>query len=204
MSQISEPLELAKDAQDLLFREARTANTFSDEPVTEEQVRAVHDLVKYGPTAMNSQPLRIVLLRSPQSRERLVRHMSEGNQAKTRTAPLTAILAYDSEFYEKADRFFPDRAQSVRDMFSGNAEARANFAKLNATLQIGYFLVGVRAAGLAAGPMTGFDAAAVDAEFFPEGRYRSLVVMNIGRPGADHPQFPRLPRLEYEDMVTEL
>ena len=204
MSQISEPLELAKDAQDLLFREARTANTFSGEPVSEEQVRAIYDLVKYGPTAMNTQPLRIVLLRSRESRERLVQHMAEGNQAKTLSAPLTAILAYDSEFHEKADRFFPDRAQGIRDMFSSSAEARATTAKLNASLQIGYFLIGVRAAGLAAGPMTGFDAAAIDAEFFPNGRYRTLVVMNIGKPGADHPQFPRRPRLDYEDVVPEL
>ncbi|MBN3585104.1 nitroreductase family protein, partial [Algoriphagus aestuarii] len=81
-------MELAKDAQDLLFREARTANTFSGEPVSEEQVRAIYDLVKYGPTAMNTQPLRIVLLRSRESRERLVQHMAEGNQAKTLSAPL--------------------------------------------------------------------------------------------------------------------
>jgi len=204
VSPISEPLELAKDAQDLLFREARTANTFSAEPVTEEQVRAIYDLVRYAPTAMNVQPLRVVLLRSRESRERLVRHMAEGNRAKTLSAPLTVLLAYDSEFQEKADRFFPDRAQSIREMFSGDAEARVNTAKLNASLQIGYFLLGVRAAGLAAGPMTGFDAAAVDAEFFPEGRHHVLVAMNIGKPGADHPQFPRLPRLDYADVVTEL
>ncbi|TDQ51920.1 malonic semialdehyde reductase [Actinorugispora endophytica] len=203
MSSTPEPLELAKDAQDLLFRHARSANSFSAEPVTDEQVRAIHDLVKYAPTAMNTQPLRITLLRTRESRERLVRHMAEGNRAKTLSAPLTAILSADSDFHELAGRFFPVREQMVKDAFAGDADNRYSTARLNASLQVGYFILGVRAAGLAAGPMTGFDAAAVDAEFFPEGRYRSLVVVNIGRPG-ENPWFDRLPRLDYEDVVTQL
>ena len=100
-------LALDPAAQDLLFREARTANTFTDEPVTDEQVQAIYDLVKYAPTAFNQQPLRVVLVRSPEARERLVQHMAEGNQAKTSTAPLVAILAADNEFHEELPAALP-------------------------------------------------------------------------------------------------
>src|SRR5919199_3414419 len=99
-------LALSRDAQDLLFREARTANAFTDEPVTDEQVQAIYDLVKYGPTAFNQTPLRITLVRSPEARERLVKHMAEGNQAKTATAPLVAILSADNEFHEELPALF--------------------------------------------------------------------------------------------------
>jgi 3-hydroxypropanoate dehydrogenase len=98
---------LTPAAQDLLFREVRTANTFTDEPVTDEQVRAVHDLVKYGPTAFNQSPLRITLVRSAEARERLVRHMAEGNRPKTATAPLVAILSADNEYHEELPQLFP-------------------------------------------------------------------------------------------------
>ncbi|MFC7327493.1 malonic semialdehyde reductase [Marinactinospora rubrisoli] len=203
MADVTAPLHLSPQDRELLFSEARTASTFTDEPVTEEQVRAIHDLVKYGPTAMNTQPLRVVLLRSAESRERLVRHMAEGNQAKTRTAPLTAILAVDTDFPEKAGTFFPDRAAAIRESFT-DPEARRRVGQLSASLQIGYFIIAVRAAGLAAGPMTGFDAEAIDKEFFTDGRLKTLVVVNIGRPG-ENAWFPqRLPRLGYEDVVTEL
>lgn len=100
-------LVLDAAAQDLLFREARTANTFTDEPVTDGQVQAIHDLVKYGPTSMNQSPLRVTLVRSPEARERLVQHMSEGNKSKTATAPLVAILSADNEFHEELPRLFP-------------------------------------------------------------------------------------------------
>ncbi|RCV54326.1 malonic semialdehyde reductase [Marinitenerispora sediminis] len=203
MPHVTEPLSLDAEAQDLLFREARTANTFTDEPVTEEQVRAIHGLVKYGPTALNSQPLRVVLLRSAESRERLVRHMAEGNRAKTRTAPLTAILAVDTDFHEKADTFFPDRAERIRESFADPA-VRQEKGTFNAALQAGYFIIAVRAAGLAAGPMTGYDSEAVDKEFFTDGRYKTVLVVNIGRPGPDA-WFPRrLPRLGYDEVVSEL
>jgi 3-hydroxypropanoate dehydrogenase len=194
-------LALSADAQDLLFREARTANTFTDEPVTDEQIRAIYDLVEYGPTSMNIQPLRLVLVRSPQARERLVAHMSDGNKAKTGSAPLVAILAADEDYHENLPKTFP-HFPAAKDLHAANP-ARPEVAAFNAALQTGYFILGVRAAGLAAGPMTGFDGDAVAKEFFPEGNRRVLAVVNIGKPG---PQAwrDRLPRLDYEEVVAEV
>ena len=188
-------------AQDLLFREARTANAFSDEPVSDEQVRAIYDLVKWAPTAMNTQPLRVVLVRSPEARERLLPLLSEGNRAKTASAPLVAILAADTGFHEHLPELLP-YAPGAKDRFADDT-AREQAARFNATLQAGYFLLGVRAAGLAAGPMGGFDAAGVDAEFFADGRLRSFLVVNIGKPAADAWQ-DRLPRLHHDDVVQTI
>jgi 3-hydroxypropanoate dehydrogenase len=193
-------LVLDPAAQDLLFREARTANTFTDEPVTDEQFQAVYDLIKYAPTSMNQQPLRIVLVRSAEARERLVGHLAEGNQKKTATAPLVAILAADNEFHEELPSQFPHFPQA-KDLFFGDRAVREESARINATIQVGYFILGVRAAGLAAGPMTGFDAQGIDKEFFPEGDHSVLVVVNIGKPGKDA-WFPRSPRLAYDEVVT--
>jgi 3-hydroxypropanoate dehydrogenase len=199
MTELHEHLVLDKNAQDLLFREARTANTFSDEPVTEEQVAAIYDLVKYAPTSMNIQPLRILLVRSPEARERLVEHMSDGNKKKTGTAPLVAVLAYDPEFHEHLPTQFP-HFQGAQAIFKGQ-DHRFGTATLNASLQVGYFILGIRAAGLAAGPMTGFDAEGIDKEFFSESGYKTLVVVNIGKPG-ENAWFPRNPRLEQDQVVT--
>ncbi len=195
--------ELALDAyaQELLFRSARTANTFSDEPVSDEQVRAIYDLVKWAPTAMNTQPLRVVLVRTPAARERLVSHLADGNKAKTAAAPLVAILAADTGFHEHLDELLP-YVENAKARFADD-EAREKVARFNATLQAGYFLLGIRAAGLAAGPMGGFDAAGVDADFFADGRLKSFLVVNIGRPGEDA-WMNRLPRLEHDDVVTVL
>lgn len=195
------PLTLSADAQDLLFREARTANTFTDEPVTDEQIRAIYDLVKYGPTSMNTQPLRVVLVRTPQARERLVRHMAEGNKAKTGSAPLVAILASDDDFHENLPRTFP-HYPGAKDAFASDPERRGAVGAFNAALQVGYFILGIRAAGLAAGPMTGFDAEGVAKEFFPEGGKRVLAVVNMGKPGPDAWK-DRLPRLPYDEVVAE-
>ncbi|MGA5410966.1 malonic semialdehyde reductase [Streptomyces lavendulocolor] len=192
-------LVLDPAAQDLLFREARTANTFTDEPVTEEQVQAIYDLVKYGPTAFNQSPLRVVLVRSAEARERLVPLMAEGNQAKTASAPLVAILAADNEFHEELPGLFPHFPQA-KDVFFAERPVREQAAGLNAALQAAYFIVGVRAAGLAAGPMTGFDFAGVQKEFL-DADHTPLMIVNIGRPGEDA-SFPRSPRLAYEDVVT--
>ena len=195
-------MSLAIDAatQDLLFREAHTAHAFTAEPVTDDQIRAVYDLVKYAPTAFNQQPLRVVLVRSPEARERLVRHMSEGNQAKTLAAPLTAVLAADNEFHEELPRLVPHFPQA-KDAFFAQRPVREQSARFNALLQMGYFIVGLRAAGLAAGPMTGFDAAGIDKEFFADGEHSVLAVVNIGRPAEDAYR-PRAPRLEYDEVVT--
>jgi nitroreductase len=193
-------LAIDQDAQDLLFRQARTANAFTSEPVTDEQLRAVYDLVKWAPTSFNQQPLRVVLVRSPESRERLVPLMFDNNRDKTRNAPLTAILAADVDFHLHLPSLFPGFPQA-KDVLFGDPAVREESARLNAALQVAYVIVGIRATGLAAGPMTGFDAAAVDREFFPEGNSRSLVVMNIGRP-APGAWWDRLPRLAYEQVFT--
>ncbi|MFF7978259.1 malonic semialdehyde reductase [Streptomyces sp. NPDC007901] len=192
-------LVLDPTAQDLLFREARTANTFTDEPVTDEQVQAIYDLVKFGPTSMNQSPLRVTLVRSPEARERLVRHMAEGNQKKTATAPLVAILSADNEFHEELPALFPHFPQA-KDAVFGDRAVREGSAALNATLQAAYFIIGVRAAGLAAGPMTGLDLAGVQKEFLDDD-HAPLMVVNIGKPGPDA-WFPRSPRLDYDDVIT--
>ncbi|GHE77275.1 putative NADH dehydrogenase/NAD(P)H nitroreductase [Streptomyces longispororuber] len=192
-------LVLDPAAQDLLFREARTANTFTDEPVTDEQIQAVYDLVKYGPTAFNQSPLRVTLVRSQEARERLVQHMAEGNRPKTLTAPLVAILSVDNEFHEELPELFP-HAPGVKDAFFSERTVREQAAGLNGALQAAYFIVGIRAAGLAAGPMTGFDPAGVQKEFL-DGDHTPLMVVNIGKPGPDA-WFPRSPRLAYDDVVT--
>jgi 3-hydroxypropanoate dehydrogenase len=193
-------LDLDPAAQRLLFRDARTANSFTDEPVTDEQVRAIYDLVKYGPTSMNQQPLRVVLVRSDEARERLVGHMAEGNRAKTASAPLVAILAADYEFHRELPSQFPHFPQA-KDVFFAERSVREKSAWLNAALQVGYFIVGVRAAGLAAGPMTGFDAEGINKEFFRDGEHGVLAVLNIGKPG-ENAWLPRLPRLGYDEVFT--
>ncbi|MFD6713633.1 malonic semialdehyde reductase [Micromonospora chalcea] len=197
-----ELIALDRAAQDLLFRAARTANAFTDEPVGDEQVRAIHDLVRYGPTAMNAQPLRVLLLRSAAARARLLPYLSAGNRDKTAAAPLTAVLAADVDWHDRLPELFPHRP-GARDWFTGDPAGREAQARFNAALQIGYLLVGVRAAGLAAGPMAGFDAAGVEREFFPDGRHRVLLLMNIGRPALDAWR-ERLPRLPYEEVVSTL
>ncbi|MEU5957605.1 malonic semialdehyde reductase [Streptomyces sp. NPDC047525] len=191
-------LVLDPAAQDLLFREARTANSFTDEPVTDEQVQAIYDLVKFGPTAFNLSSLRITLVRSPEARERLVQHMAEGNQPKTASAPLVAILSADNEFHEELPALFPHFPQA-KDVFFSERPAREGAAHLNAALQSAYFIIGVRAAGLAAGPMTGFDAAGVQKEFL-DGDHTPLMVVNIGKP-AENAWFPRSPRLELDQVI---
>ncbi|MEV7679562.1 malonic semialdehyde reductase [Streptomyces sp. NPDC088341] len=192
-------LHLDPAAQDLLFREARTANTFTDEPVTDEQVRAIYELVKYGPTAFNQSPLRIVLVRSDEARARLAPLMSDGNRDKTVTAPLVAILAADNEFHEELPRLLPHFPQA-KDAFFSERSVREQNASMNAALQAGYFITGIRAAGLAAGPMTGFDFAGVQKEFLDDD-HTPLMIINIGKPG-ENAWFPRNPRLDYDDVVT--
>jgi 3-hydroxypropanoate dehydrogenase len=200
MCGVTDSLFLAPEAQDLLFREARTANSFTDEPVTDEQIAAIYDLVKYAPTAMNTQPLRIVLVRQGEARERLLKHMADGNREKTASAPLVAVLAADTDFHESLDRTFPHFA-GAKDLFADDA-GREAAARFNATLQVGYFLLGVRAAGLAAGPMGGFDAEGIDNDLLEGTTLKSLVVVNIGRPG-ENAWFDRLPRLEQHEVVLD-
>ena len=198
----AQAIQLDETAQDLLFRQARTANAFTDEPVTDEQLQAIYELVKWAPTSMNIQPLRVVVLRSEEAKARLVPLMSEGNQAKTAAAPAVAMLAADVDFHDELPSQFP-HFPGARDLFAGSEEMRVGTAELNAGLQIGYAILGIRAAGLAAGPMTGFDADAISSEFFPDGRHRVLVAINIGKP-AENAWMDRLPRLDYDEVVTTL
>ena len=197
----TEALQVPADVQNLLFREARTANSFSSEPVTEEQVRAIYDLVKWAPTSMNTQPLRALVLRTAEAKARLLPHMAPGNRDKTEAAPLTVVLAADVDFHENIPQVFPHNP-GVKDNFA-DEQGRVEFSKLNSLLQVGYFIIGVRAAGLAAGPMTGFDAQGVDDEFFAGKNWRSLVVGNVGKPG-ENPWFDRLPRLDFDQVVETL
>ncbi|MFF5263041.1 malonic semialdehyde reductase [Actinomadura viridis] len=192
---------LDETARDLLFREARTANSFTSDPVTDEQVREIYDLVKWGPTAMNSQPLRLVAVRSPEARARLVPLMSEGNRAKTASAPLTLIVTADTDFHEHLPATFPHKP-NARESLAGHP-GRERIARFNASIQLGYLILGVRAIGLAAGPMAGFDAEGVKKEFLADGNEQPVAVVNIGRPGPDA-WFPRNPRLEYEQVVRTI
>ncbi|MFP7365440.1 malonic semialdehyde reductase [Corynebacterium callunae] len=195
-------LALDEAAQDLLFREARTANTFTDEPVTDEQIEAIFELVKWAPTALNSQPLRVIVVRSEEAKARLVPLMAEGNQAKTAAAPATVLLAADVDFHDELPKLFP-HFPGARDMFTGDEAARASVATVNTGLQIGYAILGIRAAGLAAGPMTGMDAAAISKEFFPDGRHQVLVAINIGKPG-ENAWYDRGPRLTFDEVVETI
>ncbi|MGA8852133.1 MAG: malonic semialdehyde reductase [Aeromicrobium sp.] len=189
---------LSDAAIDVLFREARTANTFTDEPVPAARVHEVFDVVKYGPTAMNNQPMRLLLVEQGPGRDRLVQHMGGSNAAKTATAPLVAVIAADTGFHDRMDQHFPivDDARS----FFLDEGARAEQAVYNTALQTGYFILGLRAAGLAAGPMGGFDRAGVDAEFFADTTWTSQLVVNIGHPGVDS-WFDRLPRISTDDAI---
>lgn len=201
-STIESPFTMSDDVLDVLFREARTANTFSDEPVSAAQVREVFELVKYGPTMMNIQPMRLLLVEQGEGRERLLPHMAEGNRAKAASAPVVAVVAADVDFHTSLAAHFPHKPDAG-DMFAGDAASRAEIARYNTALQTGYFIVGIRTAGLAAGPMGGFDAAGIDEEFFAGTSWRTQLVINIGHPG-ENPWFDRLPRIAADDAVRTI
>ncbi|MET9790371.1 malonic semialdehyde reductase [Streptomyces canus] len=184
---------------DLLFREAHTAHAFTDEPVTDEQVQTIYDLIKIAPTAFNQSPLRITVVRTPEARQRLVQHMAEGNQDKTVVAPLAVILSADAEFHEELPRLFP-AFPAAKDAFFSERLVREQSAVLNAAMQAAYFILGIRALGLAAGPMNGIDHAGIQKEFLDEDHI-PLMVVNIGKPAANG-YFPRSPRLDYAEVST--
>ncbi|MEI6649192.1 MAG: malonic semialdehyde reductase [Actinomycetes bacterium] len=195
-------IALDPEAQALLFREARTANAFTSDPVSEEQVKALYELVKWAPTALNAQPMRIVLVRSPEARARLINHMGPSNKVKTASAPLVAVLAADTDFHNHLPKIFP-HFSGAKDMFKDDYAKRLGLATNNAWLQMGYFILGVRALGLAAGPMTGIDTAGIDADLLAGTSLKSIAVVNIGHP-APEAWFNRSPRLDYDEAVTTL
>lgn len=191
---------------DLVFRQARTVNTFADGEVTDEQIRAVWDVVRWGPTALNSLPMRLLLVRTPEARARLVSHLGDGNKAKTERAPLSIVIAADLDFHENLPRLAPHMA-GARENFAQSTEMRAKMSRDNAFLQAGYLIVGLRAAGLHVGPMTGFDAAGLDADLFAGTPWRSIIVANVGTAPADHEGFPmpashpRQSRLDFDEVT---
>ena len=190
------------NAQDVLFRQARTANSFAEEPVTDEQIQALYDLVKWAPTSMNAQPLRLILVQSDDAKTRLYSHLNEGNRPKAQSAPLVAVLAADTNFHEHMPRLFA-HSPNAKSMFEKDDAAREQFARNQAWLQAGYFILGVRALGLAAGPMGGYNASGLDNDLLAGTGLKSIMVVNIGTPG-DNPWFDRLPRLTFEEAVTSL
>ena len=192
---------LDEDARALLFTDARTANSFAPDPVSDETLAAVWELAKWPPTAANTQPLRVTFVRTPEAKARLLPLLAEGNRAKSEAAPVVALLAADVDFHEFTEQTFPIRPEMKDNFDAAGVEGRESMARFNATLQSAYFLLAARAHGLATGPMAGFDADAVTAEFFPGGRYRTLLVVNLGLPG-ENPWFDRLPRLAHDDVVS--
>ncbi|MEZ5185162.1 MAG: malonic semialdehyde reductase [Candidatus Nanopelagicales bacterium] len=194
-------MTLTTDTVDHVFADAHTAYTFTTESVPDDALRDIYESVKWAPTAMNSQPLRISFVRSADARSTLEPHVSPGNLVKVRSAPVTAILAYDRDWHEHLSALMPFATDP--QLAWQDRERRVDVARLNAAIQAGYFILAVRAHGLAAGPMGGFDRAGLDAAFFPDGRWRSLLLVNIGHPGPESFR-PRMPRLDFEQAATLL
>lgn len=188
-------------ALDQLFRAARTHNGWQDRPVPDSLLKDLHDLMKWGPTSANCWPLRVVFVRSPAAKARLVPLMMEGNRAKSQAAPVTAILGMDLDFPDTLPKLFPHT--DAKSWFAGNDALVEATAFRNSSLQGAYFMLAARALGLDCGPMSGFDAAAVDAEFFAGTRIRTNFICNLGY-GDPAALFPRSPRPEFADVCTIL
>ncbi|WP_028709439.1 malonic semialdehyde reductase [Propionicicella superfundia] len=187
-------------AAERIFTEAHTAYRFTGEPVSDDELTRVYELAKFTPTAMNSQPLRITFVRTEEARQKLLPLLSEGNRAKAASAPVVAILAADTDFHEHLPHLNPQTA-AARDQLAGNVKHREAMARNNAWLQAGAFIMAVRATGLDAGPMAGFDTAGVDEAFFAGTPLRSFLVVNVGHAAPDG-TFPRNPRLAFDEAVT--
>lgn len=190
---------LDENGRAALFTEARTANSFADTAVSDAELREIWELTKWAPTAANTQPLRVLYIRTDEGRARLVEHLAEGNKEKTSSAPAVAVLAVDTRFHEHIPTLLPFRPE-LADVFEANDDMRNKTGSFNSALQAGYFILAVRALGLAAGPMAGFDSDGIDSEFFPDGHWKSILVVNIGHPG-ENPWFDRLPRLDPADTA---
>lgn len=193
------------DFQRQLFHDAHTTNAFVDRPVDLEIVREVYDAVRWAPTAMNSQPLRLAVVASAAARERLGVHMADGNRAKTLAAPLTLVAAYDPAFHEHLEVLAPHRV-GAREKLDAQPDFRDSFARTNGLIQLGYLILGLRGAGLSVGPMTGMNAEAINGDLFADSGWRALAVLNVGHGAADEPEAirPRAGRLDFDTAATVL
>ncbi len=192
---------ISGDALDQLFRKARTHSAWIPRRVSKETLREVYELARTGPTSANSTPARFVFLESEAAKARLVPALAPLNVEKTKTAPVTVIVAWDTEFYEKLPQLFPHA--NMRSFFAGNQSLIDETAFRNSSLQGGYFILAARAVGLDCGPMSGFDAAKVNAEFFPDGQWKVNFLCNLGY-GDPSNLFPRNPRLEFDEACRVL
>lgn len=190
---------LSDAALDVLFRGARSQNGWLDRNVGDDQLQAVYDLMKMGPTSANSCPARITFVKTSKAKERLKRCLNEGNIEKSMTAPVVAILGMDMEFYEQLPKLFPHT--DARAWFAGKPEKIRDTAFRNSSLQGAYFIMAARSLGLDCGPMSGFDKEKLDAEFFPGGRIKSnfICALGYGDPAKVH---PRGPRLDFEEACA--
>jgi 3-hydroxypropanoate dehydrogenase len=188
-------------ALDQLFRKARTHNGWLPKPVPTELLREIYDLARFGPTSANSSPARFVFVTTADAKERLRPALSAGNLDKTMAAPVTVIIAYDTEFHEHLPKLFPHR--DMRPVFASNATLSEATAFRNSSLQGAYFILAARALGLDCGPMSGFDTAKVNAEFFPDGKWKANFLCNLGY-GDLSKLFPRNPRLSFEEACVIL
>jgi 3-hydroxypropanoate dehydrogenase len=187
---------------DLLFRNARTHNKFTDEPISDETLHALYELLKFGPTSANSSPARFLFLRTKEAKERLAPALSPGNLAKTMAAPVTVIVAYDPKFHEKMPKLFPHNPDA-QTWFTSNDALAAATAFRNGTLQGAWLIMAARAMGLDIGAMSGFDNDKVDQEFLAHRGWRSNFLVNLGH-GDWEGVFPRSPRLDFDEACVML
>ncbi|MEV5870181.1 malonic semialdehyde reductase [Streptomyces tendae] len=197
---VSGPLpRIPAEAGAALFTDARTAYSFADTPVDDATLTSIWELARWAPTAANTQPLRVLYVRTAEGKERLLPHLDEGNQPKSASAPVVAILAVDHRFHEHIPHVLPIRPE-MKEYFESEPAQREAITSFNGPLQAGYFILAVRALGLAAGPMAGFDPAGIDKEFFADSDWHSILVVNIGHPTGP-PAFDRMPRLAHEHAL---
>jgi 3-hydroxypropanoate dehydrogenase len=189
-------------AQDAILRTARTQNGWLPTPVSDAELRALYDLMKWGPTSANCCPARVLFLRTAEAKARLLPALSPGNVDKTKAAPVTAVIGYDTRFYELLPALFPHRPE-MADNFRNNPKLAETTGFRNGTLQGAYFMIAARSLGLDVGGMSGFDNAKVDAEFFPDGRVKSNFLCNLGH-GDPSKVMGRLPRLDFDQACTLL
>jgi len=192
---------IAQDALNQLFHKARTHSTWLPEPVPVELLRKAYELARLGPTSANSSPARFIFLTTAEAKERLRPALAPLNVEKTMSAPVTVIVAWDTEFHEHLPRLFPHA--DMRSYFVGNKPLIDETAFRNSSLQGAYFMLAARALGLDCGPMSGFDAGKVNAEFFPDGKWKANFLCNLGY-GDPSKLFPRNPRLEFEEASVIL